>query len=223
MLKVIEEFPNYSINEYGHVFNTITNIQLKQRKNEDGYYIVNLTKDGKAYHRRCGRLVGLTFLKDSYFDGAVIDHVDHDRSNDYVDNLEWVTPLENTLRSVRINPHLHTRCSVYDETFIRIVCTLIQDGVRNVDIIKNTGITKDALLHLRCGASWDWISKDYEMTPSRKGISEQTAAWVCHKLNEGLTVRDILKLSECDRLSVDIIKKIRNRKSWANVSKHILK
>lgn len=221
MLRVIEEFPEYKISDRGYIYNN-SGTQLKRRINQDGYHIVNLSKEGKNYHRRCARLLGFAFHLDTYFEGAVINHKDFDRTNDCPENLEWVTIAENNRHSIEGQPFLHTRGSAYTEKFIHSICKEIHDGVRNCEILKNYDITKDTLLHIRCGHSWTWISKDYNMTPSRKGISEATAAWVCHQLKEGNSTKEILEKSTCRYLSVDIIKKIRNKKSWYKISKHIL-
>lgn len=222
MLKVIEEFPNYKIDEYGNVFNR-DGKRLKPQINKDGYRILILSKNGKGYCRRCGRLVGLTFLKDTYRKGLVINHKDFDRTNDHISNLEWVTTLENNLHSIEGNPSAHLSGSEYDEEFMRKVCELIQDNVRNSEIIKITGITKDALHKVRSGTSWTWVSKDYKMTPSRRGVSEKTVIWVCHQLNDGKTYDEILRESTCKSLTRDILKKIKNKKSWVRVTKDILK
>ena len=143
MLKVIEEFPNYKIDEHGNVFNS-DGKRMKPQINKDGYRILILSENGKAYCRRCGRLVGLTFLKNTYRKGLVINHKDFDRTNDHISNLEWVTTLQNNLHSIEGNPSAHLSGSEYDEEFMRKVCELIQDNVRNSEIIKITGITKDA-------------------------------------------------------------------------------
>lgn len=222
--KVIEEFPRYTITCDGRVFNS-TGKELKRQKNIDGYNVVNLYKsDGNknGYHRRCARLVGLMWKSDTYFEDAVIDHIDMDIDNDHMDNLEWVTIDENNKRSVKLQPSIHRKPSEYSEAMIREICILIQDGVRNCDILKKYEITKDTLLHIRCGNSWSWVSKDYKMTPSRKGVSEATAEWVCHMLVAGHDYNYILEKSTCKYLSRDILKKIKNKKSWTKVSKHIL-
>lgn len=219
--RIIEEFPNYFVSNKGTVYKE-DGKPLKRKLNQDGYSVVNLTKDGKTYHRRCARLVGFAFHKDTYFEGAVINHKDFDRTNDTPENLEWVTIAENNEHSIKGNPHLHTRGSKYTESLIRQVCEQIHNGVRNCDILRNFDITKDALLKIRCQQAWTWISKDYNMTPSRRGISESTAKWVCYKLKEGLNYDQILQLSSCKYLSKDILKKIKNKKSWTKVSKHIL-
>lgn len=171
-MRVIEEFPNYTIDESGNIFNSKGH-PIKSQLNIDGYRVVNLYKNGKYYHRRCARMVGLSYLQDTYEEGLVINHKDFDRTNDHVSNLEWVTSLENNLHSIEGQPHKHLRGSNYDEQFIRKVCEMIQDGKNNEYIRKHTNITKDALLHLRCGASWTWISKDYKMTPSNRWESSR--------------------------------------------------
>lgn len=222
MLKQIEEFPDYSITEDGRVFKNDTGQERKRQTNIDGYWVVNLTKDGKNYHRRCARMVGLTYLQETYKKGFVINHKDFDRKNDHASNLEWVSIGDNNRHSVDGQPHLHTRGSEYSEEFIRNVCSMIQNGVRNVDIRKQTGISKDALLTIRCGASWVWVSKDYNMTPSRRGVSENTVKWACYKIKEGLPYKQILEQSACKNLTVNILKHIKSGKSWSHVSKHIL-
>ncbi|AHK11265.1 homing endonuclease HNH [Shewanella sp. phage 1/4] len=166
-MKAIEEFPNYFIDESGNVFNS-RGVPIKSQLNIDGYRVVNLYSNKKYYHRRCARMVGLTHLKDTYEEGYVINHKDFDRTNDQISNLEWITSLENNLHSIEGQPHLHTRGSKYDEDFIRGVCQMIQDNKNNKYIMEQTKVTKDTLLHLRCGATWTWISKDYILTPSKR-------------------------------------------------------
>lgn len=218
----IEGFENYFITDDGRVFNS-KGVEKVRQENIDGYWTVNLYKDGKYYHKRCGRLVGLHYLRDTYEEGLVINHKNLNVKDDRVENLEWVTVKENTLHSIENQPHIHRKKSEYSVDTIRAVCQRIQDGVRNVDIIKEFGITKGAIYKIRSGESWKWISDDYNLTPSRRGISEETAAWVCHRLNEGLSYKEILEMSNHKNLSIHILKKIKNRKSWVEVSERILK
>ena len=223
MLKVIQEFPNYKIDESGSIYRD--GLIIKKQVNIDGYFVVNLYKEGvsgKSFHRRCGRLVGLTFLVDSYKKGLVINHKDFDRQNDHITNLEWITTAENNQHSIDGQPHLHTRGSEYTEEFIHSVCLMVQDGARNVEIVRKTGITSDVITKLRNGVGWTWISKDYKLTPSRRGISEETAKWVCYQLNEGVSYKDILSSTTCKKLTINMLKHIKSGKSWSKISKHIL-
>lgn len=66
-------------------------------KSMDGcadYSYVTLSKNGKPSRLTIHRLVGKAFL-DGWFDGAVINHIDHDRKNNVYTNLEWTTQKDN--------------------------------------------------------------------------------------------------------------------------------
>lgn len=64
---------------------------LKAWLNNQGYYIIDLYKDGKRKHIGVHRLVGQAFIPNpnSY---PHINHLDRNPKNNRVENLEWVTP-----------------------------------------------------------------------------------------------------------------------------------
>ncbi len=224
MLKVIKEFPKYKISSDGIIYN-LSGVEVLRQVNKDGYFVVNLYKSavsGKSFHRRCARLVGQTFLEDSYFEGAVINHIDHNRTNDHVSNLEWVTTKYNNQISIDLYPEKHTRGSDYTEDQIREVCQMIQDGLRNNDILEKSSVTYDVINKVRYKQAWTWISKDYEMKKSRRGISENTVRWVCYQVLHGSTNKEILENSTCTKLSIDMIKKIRNKRTWKHITEDLL-
>ena len=68
----------------------------KQTINTWGYITVNLSKNGKSNTKRVHRLVAETFLGES---DLQVDHIDGDKLNNRLDNLEYVTPKENTQRA----------------------------------------------------------------------------------------------------------------------------
>lgn len=65
-----------------------------------GYLKLELCKDGKPRQHQVHRLVAKAFV-DGYFDGAQVNHKDECRSNNRADNLEWVTPRQNSLYGQR--------------------------------------------------------------------------------------------------------------------------
>ena len=64
----------------------------------DGYYQVSLSKDGKTIKRRLHRVVAEAFVG-GYFDGAEVNHIDFDRTNNAASNLEWISHQDNIAHS----------------------------------------------------------------------------------------------------------------------------
>lgn len=91
---IITEFPNYSVDMLGNVYNNETGKKLKPAKINSGYLVVDLYKDHKKYHRLVHRLVADTFLL-NIENLTYVDHIDTDKTNNCVSNLRWCTAKEN--------------------------------------------------------------------------------------------------------------------------------
>jgi len=61
-----------------------------------GYLMVNLWRNQKQDKRLVHRLVAEAYV-DGWFEGAEVDHIDGDRTNNSASNLRWVTSSENTI------------------------------------------------------------------------------------------------------------------------------
>ena len=67
---------------------------LKAGKHKSGYLNVILCKNSKQKNFKVHRLVAFMFIN-GYFDGAEVDHIDTDKTNNNVDNLRWCTKIVN--------------------------------------------------------------------------------------------------------------------------------
>lgn len=107
--RVIEKFPDYEVSNYGrvrskdryrqyrHGLRLVKGQPLKVRPNpkRGNYVYVSLCDKSKHYSCKVHRLVAEAFIPNPELKPHV-NHIDCDPQNNYVDNLEWVTPKENS-------------------------------------------------------------------------------------------------------------------------------
>ena len=98
--KDIEDFPKYQVSNTGLVRNKKSGNLLTQKPGRDGRYLsVYLCGDDKENTQRVHRLVADAFL--GKHPGMMVNHIDGDKSNNHIDNLEWCTAKENNAHAVR--------------------------------------------------------------------------------------------------------------------------
>lgn len=73
-------------------------IILKGSIDKDGYNVVILHNNKHKKTYRVCRLIASTFIENP-LNLPVVNHIDEDKSNDYVDNLEWTDVYGNWLHS----------------------------------------------------------------------------------------------------------------------------
>lgn len=98
---------NYSVSDIGEVRKD-TNNYLMKLQIQQGYKHVTLQIHGKAKRFRVHRLVAEAFIPNPE-NKPYVNHIDGNRQNNNVSNLEWVTPQENTKHAVSTGLMLPTR------------------------------------------------------------------------------------------------------------------
>ena len=86
---------NYEVSNYGNVRNKKTKRILKTAISNKGYYLVALSNKCKSHSYTIHKLVMEHFNRCA-FDGEVINHIDHNKLNNNISNLEYITQKENT-------------------------------------------------------------------------------------------------------------------------------
>ena len=89
----------YRISSHGRVYSLISNMMLNPYTCNIGYRFVNLHKDKLSKKYRVHRLVAITFIPND-FNKPDINHIDFDKINNKINNLEWVTAAENNIHRI---------------------------------------------------------------------------------------------------------------------------
>ena len=133
--KAIEKATNYEISTYGRVKNTLTKRILKPTLN-CGYFAIGLRINNKTTTAFAHRLVATRFLvcpDETY----VVNHKDGIKTNNNVENLEWVSQSENSKHAYRLNLNRPNKISVSQYTLSNV---FIKEYDSLLDAEKETGI-----------------------------------------------------------------------------------
>lgn len=130
----IKEFENYLVSNKGRIMNGKTGRILRPASDRYGYEKVNLYNNGKSKPLRVHRLVAQAFI-DNPNDHETINHIDENKHNNCVENLEWMSVGDN-IRYSQAKP-----VEQYDLESGRLICTYSSLS----DCCKMTGFDQSAI------------------------------------------------------------------------------
>jgi hypothetical protein len=93
----------YKINKNGDVYGVKNKKILKLFLNRKDYYVVSLWKNSKGKTLKIHRLIALHFIPNDDETKTQVDHIDGITTNNNIENLRWVTLIENARNVLRNN------------------------------------------------------------------------------------------------------------------------
>ena len=90
----IDGYEKYTIDTNGNIYSKKHKKYLKQRFDKDGYMTIGLYANGKTKWHKIHRLLALTFIPNP-LNKPQVNHINGIKSDNRLQNLEWVTVREN--------------------------------------------------------------------------------------------------------------------------------
>ena len=185
----------YLVYKDGTVYSTANNKfkRMKPVKQRNGYYLVHLHLNGKSYYRWLHRMVAECFLENKD-NKPEVNHKDGDKSNNAVENLEWVTTKENIAHAFRTNLRgvgENASNAKLTEKQVRKICEMLVDNYFTMrEISEIIGCAYHQVFEIKSKKSWTHISKDYnfdhysKFAPNRGAnkLTEEEVYEICHLL-----------------------------------------
>lgn len=148
----------YEIHNSGVVMNSRL-MRVRSRIGTLGYEVIALQKNGVKGMYYLHRLLALAFIPNPQGKPQV-NHIDENRSNNDLSNLEWVTAREN------INHSLHkfkrgsaSKNSKLKEDEVQEILTLIAEGEHTYkQIAAKFGVKDVTISAIKNGRSWAWLT-----------------------------------------------------------------
>lgn len=127
---------HYQVSNMGKVRNNITKRILKQSINRKGYNYVSLSMYSVVKTAVVHRLVALAFIPNPE-NLPQVNHIDGNKINNCVENLEWCTNRENQIHANKMNLIKHKTLNEHPRA--RTVLQFDKDGhfVKEWNCIKN--------------------------------------------------------------------------------------
>lgn len=192
--------PKYEVTDYGRVYNNETHKFSAVETTYNGYQRVRITptfKDGTNYSLH--RCVMLSFNPIDNFREMQVNHKDGDKTNNHLDNLEWVTSMQNIEHAERTGLRNHKGSNhagaKYTDLEIRQICNLIDQGYSNGEIAtilkpELHGYEREkfvtTIYNIKRGINWQHISQEYNFMNGNifRRYDESFAHKVCKILSE---------------------------------------
>jgi hypothetical protein len=157
---------NYFVNDEGKVFNS-KGKEITTCMNNCGYLTVRLWKNNHSRVFTIHRLVALALIPNPD-NKEMVNHIDGNKKNNRVSNLEWVTRSENTLHSHRIGLQVSKKgsdhhSSIFSDEIVHQVCKMIEEGFKARQIVEKLNVPLYLIKNIKYQNSWKHISSLYKI------------------------------------------------------------
>jgi len=159
---------NYYVTDDGRVWSEQTNKFLSPQLDKDGYEKVQMmSTDGKRHRYSVHRLIMENFKPVDNMENLQVDHVDCNKRNNNLNNLEWVINKENTIRAHKNNlckeqhGENNTQSELKEYQVLEIIERLKNHDYKNYhEMAVCYNVSDDAIGQIKHKERWTYLTKD---------------------------------------------------------------
>lgn len=161
----LEGFENlYKVSESGQVFSVRADRFLKDSLDSYGYPIVSLSNKGITKSRLVHRLVAKAFIP-NLENKPQVNHIDGNKENNHVSNLEWCTNSENQkhAHALGLAPSqrgTNNKANKLSEEEVIAIKEYKAKGIRPTEISKVMDLPLPRVKNVYYGQSWGWLTHE---------------------------------------------------------------
>ena len=162
----------YTITEDGVITNKRTGKVLKPSKidKDHRYSRVNLRVNGKSFCASVHRLLMEAFRPVDGMENLQVNHIDGDRNNNSLSNLEWVTPSENIKHAFAHNlrkpmrGELNGKSKLTEEIVISICEDIAEGKLSEIKLAEKYGVAKSLIHRIKHRQAWPSVTQTYDFS-----------------------------------------------------------
>jgi hypothetical protein len=156
-MKPIEDAPGYFVTRDGRIYNSQSGKLLKVSfvSNKCAYPTAWLATAKVRKQRTVHRIVAETFLGKPPTEKFEVNHIDGNRQNNHLDNLEWVTHAENIQKAV-LNGQFG-RYAKLDANKVREIRDLLSKGMHELEVAKKFNVSRMTIRLIRLKKTWHYV------------------------------------------------------------------
>lgn len=217
--------PIYRISTIGRILNTKSGELLYGNVSPQGYSRVSLQvwRDGikttKAFPMH--RLMMLSFFYVDNHEELQVNHKDGVKCHNYITNLEWATPQENTLHAVRTGL-AEVPGSKLTVELVHEIARIIESGqYLDNEIAKMYGVNTNAIGGIRNRIYWADITEGYDFSKAKNRfrLTKQDATDIAYMIRDG---KSDIEIGARYNVSPSTINAIRCGTNWRSATEGIL-
>lgn len=156
---------DYYANDDGSIYSEISNKTLNYQKDKDGYAKVRLmSTDGKRHRYSVHRLILENFSPIDNMATMQVNHIDGNKMNNRLENLEWVTASENNCHKYKIGlatqqGEFNGNSKLTEYQVLEIIVLLLSHKYTYKQIAEKFGVDVETISAIKRKKNWKHLTE----------------------------------------------------------------